>query len=66
MRSAAQTPSAQAKKRIQALLRPIAIKRDGGCILRDYIEAGICGGYGPKSGDLILQAEHLNPRERNI
>lgn len=26
----------------------------------------MCGGYGPKSGKLILQAEHLNTRERNI
>jgi hypothetical protein len=66
MRKHALTPSAQAKNRIQALLREIAIKRDGGCILRHYPEAGQCGGYAPKSGHLILQAEHLNTRERNI
>src|SRR5450755_1339404 len=66
MRRTAQTPSAQAKKRLQALLREIAIRRDGGCVLRNYVEAGLCGGYGPKSGMLILQAEHLNTRERNV
>lgn len=54
------------KLRIQALLRKMAIIRDGGCILRHYEEAGQCGGYGKVSGELILQAEHLNTRERNI
>lgn len=57
---------ARCKVRIQALARQIAILRDGGCVLRHYPEAGACGGYGPKSGALILQAEHLNTRARNI
>ena len=57
---------AQAKRRIQALLRAVVMKRDGGCILRRYKQAGQCGGYGSKSGKLILQAEHLNTRERNF
>jgi hypothetical protein len=48
------------------LLREIAILRDGGCVLRHYPEAGARGGYGPKSGKPILQAEDLNTRERNI
>ena len=60
------SPVAKCKDRIQALLREIAIERDGGCVLRLYPEAGQCGGYGPKSGKLILQAEHLNTRERTI
>jgi len=53
------------KDRIQALLRKIAIARDGGCVLRNYPEAGPCGGF-RKDGELILQAEHLNTRARNI
>lgn len=53
------------KNRIQALLRQNAIARDGGCVLRDYPEAGACGGW-RKDGELILQAEHLNTRMRNI
>lgn len=52
------------KDRIQALLRAIAIKRDGGCVLRNYRIAA-CGGY-TKSGELILQAEHLVTRANSI
>lgn len=57
---------ARCKRRIQALLREIVILRDGGCLLRRYPEAGRCGGYAPKTGNLVLQAEHLITRERNI
>lgn len=46
------------KEKIQAKLRDVVIARDGGCILRDYPEAGKC--------DLIKQAEHLNTRSRMI
>src|SRR3990167_2225956 len=53
------------KVRIQALVRELAIKRDGGCVLRNFPETGKCGGY-RNDGQLILQAEHLNTRERNI
>lgn len=49
------------KERIQSILRQIAIKRDGGCLLRNYPDTGLCGSY-TKSGDLILQAEHLISR----
>jgi hypothetical protein len=42
---------------IQDLLRALAISRDKGCVLRDYPEAGACGGY-TKAGELILQAPH--------
>jgi hypothetical protein len=66
MRQTALNPSAQAKKRIQALLREIAIIRDGGCVLRFYSEAGACGGYASSSGHLILQAEHLVSRARSV
>jgi hypothetical protein len=57
--------TAQIKERIQALLRAAVIQRDGGCIFRHYPEAGACGGY-RKDGQLILQADHLNTRARNI
>jgi hypothetical protein len=66
LRQNGKSETAKAKVRIQALLREIAIQRDGGCVLRHFEEAGQCGGYGPKSGLLILQAEHLNTRERNV
>jgi hypothetical protein len=50
---------------IQSALRDVVIKRDGGCILRDYPDTGKCGGY-RKDGKLILQAEHLNSRTHTI
>lgn len=62
LRAQGKTGTAPVKKRIQALLRELVIHRDGGCILRKYPESGACGGYGPVSGLLILQAEHLRSR----
>ncbi|HXP70741.1 MAG TPA: hypothetical protein VOA88_15775 [Candidatus Dormibacteraeota bacterium] len=58
-------PSTQAKRRIQALLRELAIQRDGGCVLRIFPEAGPCG---PRrsDGQLILQADHLVSRARSV
>ena len=54
--------SAQIKDRIQALVRAIVIKRDGGCILRNIPQlVGPCNGYN-KDGNLILQADHLITR----
>lgn len=44
------------KEQIQSALREVVIKRDGGCVLRNYPETGAC--------DKILQAEHLNSRSR--
>lgn len=47
------------KKRIQALLRELAIRRDGGCIMRKHL------GMLPSSYrecDEVLQAEHLHTR----
>lgn len=49
------------KKEIQALLREIVILRDGGCIFRNYPEAGKCGGW-RSDGELILQADHISSR----
>jgi hypothetical protein len=53
------------KDEIQATLRQIVIKRDGGCFLRKYPMAGRCGGW-RKDGQLILQFEHLNSRAHAI
>jgi hypothetical protein len=50
---------------IQALLRELAIARDGGCVLSRYTEAGSCGDR-TKSNELILQAEHLNSRKHAV
>ena len=54
------------KKEIQATLRQIVIKRDGGCILRHYKDDIVsqyreCGPF-RNDGELILQAEHLHSR----
>lgn len=65
LRKTGKSTNAQTKKRIQALLRELAIKTDGGCFLRNYEEAGKCGGY-RKDGQLILQAEHLISRQRSV
>lgn len=54
-------PRAVLKDDIQALLREIATKRDGGCILRDLRGIPRCSGY-RNDGELILQAEHLVTR----
>lgn len=66
LRLVGHSTSAEQKREIQALLREIVIKRDGGCVLRDYAETGKCGGYGSKSGKLILQFEHLHSRSHSI
>lgn len=55
------SPSAVLKDDIQALLRKIVIKRDGGCVLRNRKECGNCG-WNDKNDNLILQAEHLVTR----
>lgn len=61
LRVAGVSDSAQLKREIQAELRNLAIKRDGGCILRHYPQTGSCGAY-KANGELILQAEHLHTR----
>lgn len=57
--------TAKCKVRIQALLRQIAIKRDGGCFLRLYPDSGLCGPY-KADGNLILQFDHLNSRVHSV
>ena len=53
------------KEEIQAVLREICIIRDKGCILRNYPEAGQCGGY-RGDGELILQYDHINSRSYSV
>lgn len=61
IRVAGHSTTSELKREIQALLREIVIKRDGGCWLRHYPESGACGGR-RGDGELILQAEHLHTR----
>lgn len=66
LRLVGHSSTTELKNEIQALLRQIAIRRDGGCILRHYKSEITpryqeCGGY-RKDGELILQAEHLHTR----
>lgn len=49
------------KKEIQYLVREIVILRDKGCIFKQE-QGHICSGYGSKSGQLVLQADHLLSR----
>jgi len=65
LRRKGKSPTAELKDAIQAELRRIVIKRDKGCFLRHYSEAGACGGY-RKDGQLILQAEHLHSRSHAV
>lgn len=59
LRKKSKSEVAQAKDRIQALLRKLAIKRDGGCVLRHYREM-LPHQY--LNCNETLQAEHLNTR----
>lgn len=61
LRRMSDSPTATIKRNIQALLRELAIVRDGGCVLRNFSEAGECGGF-RNDGELILQFEHLMTR----
>lgn len=56
------------KKRIQAILRKIALVRDETCLLAPYQgKDGIpyCNGY-RQDGELVLQYDHLNSRSFNV
>jgi len=59
LRNSGKSEVSQCKKRIQALLRQLAIKRDGGCVLRHYQDL-LHPDY--LTCDDVLQAEHLNTR----
>lgn len=59
LRNSGKSEVSQCKKRIQALLRQNAIKRDQGCVLRHYTDL-----LPPEytGCDDVLQAEHLHTR----
>lgn len=54
LRVAGKSTASQLKREIQAVLREAVIRRDAGCVLRSFSEAGNCSGP--------LQAEHLISR----
>ena len=54
------------KRRIQALVREIVIVRDGGCILRNVDGITPCSSQETKDGHLVLQADHLVTRGKNV
>lgn len=70
LKALSDSPVAELKRTIQAQLRELAIRRDGGCVLRHYPEALAgtkyeqCGPY--KSKGIVLQAEHLVTRGNSI
>lgn len=55
------SPVSELKREIQALVRQIVIKRDGGCVLRKVYGIPRCNGY-RNDGEMILQADHLITR----
>lgn len=59
LRNSSKSEVSLCKKRIQALLRKIAIKRDQGCVLRHYTDMLPPNFAGC---DEVLQAEHLHTR----
>lgn len=56
LRVAGHSTVAEQKREIQALVREVVIKRDGGCVLRKIRN---CGG---EIGQAVLQADHLITR----
>lgn len=74
LRVAGVSDTAETKRNIQALLREIVIRRDGGCIFRlpkyientSYAQTGVppCNGY-RNDGQLVLQADHLISRSNS-
>ena len=64
LRRKSKSPTTVIKDEIQALVRQIVIKRDGGCILRHHPQSGQCGGH-RQDGELILQGEHLVTRSNS-
>jgi len=59
LRKKGKSDVSKTKERIQKLLRQLAIKRDGGCVLRDRLHL-LPPGY--QSCNDVLQAEHLVTR----
>lgn len=71
MRQTAKTPSAQAKKVIQELLRQIGLARQGGeCFfLGKWINGkthAYCTSNETKDGHITMQYDHLESRSKNV
>lgn len=64
LRRKSKSKTATIKDDIQALLREVVIKRDGGCVLRDRTDLKPCNGYN-KDGELVLQADHVIERSNS-
>ena len=60
------SPTATAKRDIQEYVRQIVILRDGGCIYRGVKGLPPCNGYAGEDNHLVLQADHLISRGKNI
>lgn len=63
------SPVHLAKEEIQELARQVVIARDGGCIYRDvWQKHGLspCNGYAGEDNHLVLQADHLVSRGKNV
>lgn len=57
--------TSEIKREIQSLLRAVAIARDGGCVFRNFPQAGKCGGRNKKY-EIILQFDHLHSRVHSV
>lgn len=71
MRKNANTPSALAKVEIQELLRQVGLKwQNGTCFFLGKKIGGKvhsrCTSKETKDGHIVMQYDHLNPRERNV
>lgn len=69
LRRNGKSETAKCKVRIQALLRDLALLRDGGCVLFEFGGTGnipYCGSAPTKDGHIILQYDHLNSRGFNV
>lgn len=69
LRQNGKSETAKCKVRIQALLRELALLRDGGCVLFEVGGTGnipYCGSAPTKDGHTILQYDHLNSRGFNV
>jgi hypothetical protein len=69
LRSNGKSETAKCKVRIQALLRELALLRDGGCVLSDLGGTGdipYCHSQSTKDGHMVLQCDHLNSRQFNV
>lgn len=56
--------TADIKQEIQDTLLAIVKARDGGCVFRVLL-GHQCSGYAPKSGHLVLQADHMVTRSNS-